>query len=72
MQQPGPLVRVRHSNPVIFGDDISVNCENGLGVDLQPSNLSAQTGSCHKRQKPQAPIRNRQMRKVANAKVRIG
>jgi len=30
-------------------------------------------GSCHKRQKPQAPtpqapIRNRQMRKVANAK----
>jgi len=31
------------------------------------------TGSCHKRQKPQAPtpqapIRNRQMRKVANAK----
>ena len=32
------------------------------------------TGSCHKRQKPQAPtpqapIRNRQTRKVANAKV---
>jgi len=32
-------------------------------------------GSCHKRQKPQAPtpqapIRNRQTRKVANAKVR--
>jgi len=31
------------------------------------------SGSCHKRQKPQAPtpqtpIRNRQMRKVANAK----
>jgi len=26
------------------------------------------TGSCHKRQKPQAPIRNRQTRKVANAK----
>jgi len=25
--------------------------------------------SCHKRQKPQAPIRNRQTRKVANAKV---
>jgi len=25
-------------------------------------------GSCHKRQKPQAPIRNRQTRKVANAK----
>jgi len=25
-------------------------------------------GSCHKRQKPQAPIRNRQARKVANAK----
>jgi len=24
--------------------------------------------SCHKRQKPQAPIRNRQTRKVANAK----
>jgi len=34
------------------------------------------TGTCHKRQKPQAPrpqarIRNRQTRKVANAKVRI-
>ena len=27
-----------------------------------------QTASCHKRQKPQAPIRNRQTRKVANAK----
>ena len=25
-------------------------------------------GSCHKHQKPQAPIRNRQTRKVANAK----
>ena len=25
-------------------------------------------GSCHKSQKPQAPIRNRQTRKVANAK----
>jgi len=25
-------------------------------------------GSCYKRQKPQAPIRNRQTRKVANAK----
>jgi len=25
-------------------------------------------GSCRKRQKPQAPIRNRQKRKVANAK----
>jgi len=35
--------------------------------------LYYQTGSCHKRQKPQAPtpqapIRNRQTRKVANAK----
>ena len=34
---------------------------------------SVKTGSCHKRQKPQAPtpqapIRNRQTRKVANAK----
>ena len=27
------------------------------------------SGSCHKRQKPQAPIRNRQTRKVANAEV---
>jgi len=26
-------------------------------------------GSCHKRQKRQAPIRNRKMRKAANAKV---
>jgi len=35
--------------------------------------LSGMSGSCHKRQKPQAltpqaPIRNRQTRKVANAK----
>jgi len=35
--------------------------------------LMKQAGSCHKRQKPQAPtlqapIRNRQTRKVANAK----
>ena len=29
-------------------------------------------GSCHKRQKPQAPIRNRQTRKVTNAEIRIG
>ena len=28
------------------------------------------SGSCHKRQKAQAPIRNRQKRKVAYAKVR--
>jgi len=37
---------------------------------IRPRSL---TGSCHKRQKPQAPtpqapIRNRQMRKVVNAK----
>jgi len=36
-------------------------------------NISTAMGSCHKRQKlqaptPQAPIRNRQTRKVANAK----
>jgi len=30
--------------------------------------LLESSGSCHKRQKPQAPIRNRQTRKVANAK----
>jgi len=28
----------------------------------------SEAGSCHKRQKPQAPVRNRQTRKVANAK----
>jgi len=27
------------------------------------------SGSCHMRQKAQAPVRNRQTRKVANAKV---
>ena len=42
------------------------------GVGWLPTQLP-QTGSCHKRQKPhaptpQAPIRNRQTRKVANAK----
>ena len=30
--------------------------------------LKLNLGSCHKRQKPQAPIRNRQTRKVANVK----
>jgi len=30
--------------------------------------ITEKMGSCHKRQKPQAPIRNRQTRKVANAK----
>ena len=40
--------------------------------DLLTARLN-ETGSCHKRQKPQAPtpqapIRNRQTRKVANAK----
>jgi len=34
-----------------------------------PSTGSCQECSCHKRQKPLAPIRNRQTRKVANAKV---
>jgi len=40
---------------------------------VRPALLGATWGSCHKRQKPQAPtpqvpIRNRQTRKVANAK----
>jgi len=44
----------------------SVNCEDGtLTVFFFLS-------SCHKHQKPQAPVRNRQTRKVAIAKVRIG
>jgi len=30
------------------------------------------SGGIRQRQKPQAPLRNRQTRKVANAKVRIG
>jgi len=30
--------------------------------------LLSLSGSCHKRQKAQAPIRNRQTRKVSNAK----
>ena len=41
--------------------------------ELKPSFGCENKGSCHKRQKlqaptPQAPIRNRQTRKVANAK----
>jgi len=39
---------------------------NRNAVELRAHNL---TGSCHKRQKAQAPIRKRQTRKVANAKV---
>ena len=46
-----------------------------LSVRLKTENISywlgtslVESGSCHKRQKPQAPIRNRQTRKVANAK----
>jgi len=42
-------------------------------TNAQPVFESKRSGSCHKRQKPQAPtpqapIRNRQTRKVANAK----
>jgi len=45
---------------------------NYFGIQPQPR-ISIHPGSCHKRQKPQAPtpqapIRNRQTRKVANAK----
>jgi len=35
---------------------------------LAASDFLETLGSCHKRQKPQAPIRKRQTRKVANAK----
>jgi len=52
--------------------------KNGRIYSLWADNISCSykliaTGSCHKRQKPQAPtpqapIRNRQTRKVANAK----
>jgi len=46
-------------------------------VPLKNKHKVEEKGSCHKRQKPQAPtpqapIRNRQTRKVTNAKVRIG
>jgi len=47
--------------------------ENANAYSINSALLSG--GSCHKRQKPQAPtpqapIRNRKTRKVANAKVR--
>jgi len=49
---------------------LSYDASLGLGYNLRSQ---AKTGSCHKRQKPQAPapqapVRNRQMRKVGNAK----
>ena len=46
-----------------------LNTDISLLWGLQPALvLTSKTGSCHKRQKPQAPIRNRQTRKVAIAK----
>jgi len=36
---------------------------------FQENFVLIQKGSCHERQKAQAPIRKRQARKVANAKV---
>jgi len=48
--------------------------KTGVSFLLSPiAETKMKTGSCHKRQKPQAPtpqvpIRNRQTRKVANAK----
>jgi len=73
-----PKLRDQDSNPGII---VSVlRCVGDLAeVSLWPLILLSQrfvcsnTGSCHKRQKPQAPtpqasIRNRQTRKVANAK----
>jgi len=49
-----------------FGSDLSVAAMLINSGNIKPD--FAYAGSCHKRQKPQAPIRNRQTRKVANAK----
>jgi len=40
----------------------------GCNIDVSKSSHTSDAGSCHKSQKPQEPIRNRQTRKVANAK----
>jgi len=57
------------STPVKFPDFIFTEISiNRFGISLHP--LMVSSCSCHKRQKAQAPIRNRQTRKVANAKAR--
>jgi len=43
-------------------------CADLKNTDRSSNTHTVKTCSCHKRQKPQAPIRNRQTRKVANAK----
>jgi len=58
--------KVHQANSIIL--TVSLIHENYV-----PLPVYSQVGSCHKRQKPhaptpQAPIRDRQMRKVANAK----
>ena len=49
-------------NGKIFGVEIKEKCF------LKITHFLCLRGSCHKRQKPQVPIRNRQTRKAANAK----
>jgi len=53
---------------------VSFVCTSNWCSRIQNTLLGAKRkiiwGSCHKRQKPQAPIRNPKTRKVANAKVR--
>jgi len=56
-----------------FWQEPSVWDEYGNSLTTYLISLYTKSGSCHKRQKPQAPtpqapIRNRQTRKVANAK----
>ena len=59
------ISRFSNEQEKAISQDVIIVCFQPLGV--------AKLGSCHKRQKPQAPtpqapIRNRQTRKVANAK----
>jgi len=42
--------------------------DSHLHIGKLPKKKKTYLGSCHKRQKPQAPIRDGQTRKVANAK----
>jgi len=49
--------------------DLTPNRVNTITIRVTTvMSVECLSGSCHKRQKAQAPIRNRQTRKVANAK----
>jgi len=70
----GRTLCLRANNKEVLNDRCGSTIPTTADVDITFFYSSVElTGSCHKRQKPQAPtprapIRNRQTRKVANAK----